>query len=185
MKNYIGNCAQIIDWPSVLHSVQNSKPAYQGPRHKKGQDLPGIAEISSSWEKAGYKLLSEGGTIGWDMCVPEVNFDRKIVDQFADYVNVDPLSCWVSVIHQGCHAPWHWDTQDNEEDLKKIGNIERFHCHMEDTFPGHVLIVENDLFYNAKQGDVYKWPDRNAWHAGSNCGQRPKYIFNFFGKSLI
>ena len=52
---------------------------------------------------------------------------------------------------------------------------------MEDTHPGHVLIVEDELYYNAKAGDVFKWPDRNAWHAGSNCGQRPKYIFNFFG----
>ena len=115
------------------------------------------------------------------MCIPETNFDRSVVDKFSDYVGVDVLSCWVSVIHQGYHAPWHWDTQDNEEELRKMGPIERFHVHMQDTRPGHILIVEDELYYNAKQGDVYKWPDRNAWHAGSNCGQNPKYIFNFFG----
>ena len=181
MKQYVGNCGDVIDWSSVVESIKNSEPAYQGPRHTKDDDLPGIKEISEAWNKAGYKLASEGGTVGWDMCIPETNFDKSVVDKFADYVGVDSLSCWVSVIHQGYHAPWHWDTQDNEEELRKLNNIERFHVHMEDTHPGHILIVEDELYYNAKAGDVYKWPDRNAWHAGSNCGQRPKYIFNFFG----
>ena len=156
MKQYIGNCSDIIDWNSVVDSVKNSEPAYKGPRHTKEDDLPGIKEISEAWDKAGYTLASEGGTVGWDMCIPETNFDKKIVQQFSDYVGVDVLSCWVSVIHQGYHAPWHWDTQDNEEELRKMGPIERFHVHMQDTRPGHILIVEDELYYNAKQGDVYK-----------------------------
>ena len=35
----------------------------------------------------------EGGTVGWDMCISETNFDKKIVQQFSDYVGVDVLSC--------------------------------------------------------------------------------------------
>lgn len=181
MKNFIGNCNDIIDWNLVLQSVKNNAPAYKGPRHKKSDQLPGIKEIDEMWHKAGYTLESEGGTIGWDMCVPEKNFDRSVVTRFENYVSTDVLSCWISVVHQGYCAPWHWDTQDNEESLRKIDNIERFHCHMMDTKPGHILIVEDELYYNAKQGDVYKWPSRHAWHAGSNCGVEPKYIFNFFG----
>ena len=107
MKQYIGNCNDVIDWNAVVDSVANSKPAYKGPRHTKEDDLPGIKEISEAWDKAGYTLASEGGTVGWDMCIPETNFDKKIVQQFSDYVGVDVLSCWVSVIHQGYHAPWH------------------------------------------------------------------------------
>ena len=154
MKQYVGNCGDVIDWNAVVESVANSKPAYQGPRHTRNDDLPGIKEISEAWDKAGYTLASEGGTVGWDMCIPETNFDRSVVDKFSDYVGVDVLSCWVSVIHQGYHAPWHWDTQDNEEELKKLGAIERFHVHMQDTRPGHILIVEDELYYNAKQCDV-------------------------------
>ena len=37
----------------------------------------------------------EGGTVGWDMCISETNFDRSVVDKFSDYVGVDVLSCWV------------------------------------------------------------------------------------------
>ena len=105
MKQYIGNCSDVIDWNAVVDSVANSKPAYQGPRHTRNDDLPGIKEISEAWDKAGYTLASEGGIVGWDMCIPETNFDRSVVDKFSDYVGVDVLSCWVSVIHQGYHAP--------------------------------------------------------------------------------
>ena len=49
---------------------------------------------------------------------------------------------------------------------------------MQDTRPGHILIVEDELYYNAKQGDAYKYLDRNAWHVNrSNCGQNPKIHF--------
>ena len=84
MKQYVGNCSDVIDWNAVVESIKNSEPAYQGPRHTKQDDLPGIKEISESWDKAGYTLASEGGTIGWDMCIPETNFDRSVVDKFAD-----------------------------------------------------------------------------------------------------
>ena len=51
MKQYIGNCSDVIDWNAVVDSVANSKPAYQGPRHTRNDDLPGIKEISEAWDK--------------------------------------------------------------------------------------------------------------------------------------
>ena len=39
MKQYVGNCGDVIDWNAVVESVANSKPAYQGPRHTKNDDL--------------------------------------------------------------------------------------------------------------------------------------------------
>ena len=50
MKQYVGNCGDVIDWNAVVDSVANSKPAYQGPRHTKNDDLPGIKEISEAWD---------------------------------------------------------------------------------------------------------------------------------------
>ncbi len=35
MKQYIGNCSDVIDWTSVVESIKNTQPAYQGPRHTK------------------------------------------------------------------------------------------------------------------------------------------------------
>jgi hypothetical protein len=35
--------------------------------------------------------------------------------------------------------------------------------------------------YNQETGATWKWPKRTAWHAGSNAGLVPKYIFNIWG----
>jgi len=180
MKKLIGTC-NTIDWKELFNICKNTEPAYVGPRHTPNDNLPGVDDVWNKWNTAGYKLWSDGGTIGWDMYFPKVNFDWSVVEQFSDYVNVDPVSCWISGVHPGYFAPIHWDTQDNEEELRKGPEIYRFHAHLHDTSPGHVLIVEDDIYYNCKQGEVYQWPSRHSWHAGSNCGYETKYIFNFFG----
>ena len=35
-----------------------------------------------------------------------------------------------------------------------------------------------ELFYNQPQGTTWEWTDRKIWHAGTNCGTQPKYIWN-------
>jgi hypothetical protein len=45
---------------------------------------------------------------------------------------------------------------------------------------GHIFIVENNCLYNQEQGATYKWSGRKLWHAGTNCGLVPKYIFNIW-----
>lgn len=177
MRKYLGNC-QTVDWQAFVDKLKASEPMYQGPRHVGKDNIQGASEIEKMMRSAGYKLISEGGNLGWDMySVPD-----DIVYKFEDFVKADKLSCWVSSVHPGNLAPWHWDTQDKEEELEKIDyKIIRVHCHMEDTKPGHILIVEDELYYNVSQGDVFEWPTRTSWHAGANCGLEPKFIFNFFG----
>jgi hypothetical protein len=182
MKKFIGNCST-INWEKLVTDLKNNQPLYEGPRHidlenEYLNNTVGSREIANLWRNAGYKLKSKGGTAGWDMFV----VSEDIKNAFEDFVKIKCKSCWVSSIHPGCFAPWHWDTQDKEEELRNGPEILRFHCHMEDTKPGHIIIVEDEIYYNANQGDVYQWPSRISWHAGSNCGLERKFIFNFFGE---
>jgi hypothetical protein len=69
---------------------------------------------------------------------------------------------------------------DNEEELSTQPDRIRFHCHIMPPTWGHVLIVDNQCFYNQPIGSVYKWSSRKLWHAGTNCGLVPKYLFNIW-----
>jgi hypothetical protein len=88
---------------------------------------------------------------------------------------------FVSEIKPGRMAPWHFDIDPNEEENKKKGNLIRFHLHLSKPENGHVFIVEKEIFYNIPQGNVYRWNNLSAWHAGTNCGIVPKYLFSFKG----
>ncbi len=180
MAKFIGNTSHIIDWQQIVDSLENSTPGYIGPRHSKEDDILGIKEMDRLWTNAGFKLISEGGTAGWDMFFPGSHFDKKIVDTFSSFVNVDPLDAWISRIHPGNMTPWHWDCNDKEDEYIKL-NTARFTCHISKPQFGHVVLVEDVCMYFQDQGNVWRWPERTSWHGGINCGFSPKYLFNFFG----
>jgi hypothetical protein len=181
MIEYFGNCSNIINWSSLVDSLKLQSPAYIGPRHKATDTIEGINEVAPLWINSGYKTIHEGGNAGWDMFLPGINFDRKIVETFAEWVGVNldgPSYAWISRVNPGMMAPWHWDVTDDEDTLKE--NSVRFHCHIIPPEPGHVFIVEDRCFYGQQVGDAFKWSDRKLWHGGANCGLSPKYMFNFW-----
>ncbi len=181
MIKRIGNCADIIDWDSVIRHIEHQQPAYVGPSHKEGDPIPGLDGVTDMWKRAGLKTVKEGGTVEWDMFLVGVNFDQSVADKFAEFVGIDNYnSCWISRINIGRFSPWHWDVHDNEIELSKRTDIKRFHCHIGKPAHGHILIVEDKCFYNQPQGEVYQWPARTSWHAGMNCGLVPKYLFNIW-----
>jgi len=181
MIEYFGNCCLLIDWESVIRDLENATPEYIGPKHKRGDVIPGLDEVVDLWENAGYKTVDNGGTVNWDMFLPGKQFDQSIVDKFANFAQISNYkSAWISRIHPGRFAPQHWDVNDDETELSKIPDVVRFHCHMSKPKFGHIFIVEDKCFYNQDQGSVYKWSSRKLWHAGTNCGLEPKYIFNFW-----
>ena len=184
MKQYIGNCSSVIDWDSLIKSLESQEPAYVGPRHKKNDEKAiGINDVASVWENAGYVPIYNGGNAGWDMFLPGTNFDYDIVHKFAEFIGLPGcMNAWIARINQGNVAPWHWDVTDDETTLDKQTDIQRYHCHIqrpEDSI-GHSLIMENDIYYNEEQGAVYKWPNRKSWHGASNCGLKPFYSFHFW-----
>lgn len=178
-----GNCSHIIDWDSVIAGIEHQAPAYVGPSHKKGDNIPRLAEVTDLWERAKFVTVHEDskhGTVGWDMFLSE-QFGKPVADKFAEFVGLKKwTSAWISRINVGRMAPWHWDVNDHEKELSKISNIRRFHCHIGSPAHGHILLVEKEVFYNQPQGEVYEWPSRTMWHAGINCGLTPKYLFNIW-----
>jgi len=64
--------------------------------------------------------------------------------------------------------------------LSKLPDFKRWHVHISKPAFGHAFCVDDKCFYNQEQGSVYEWSDRKYWHAGSNCGLVPKYVFNFW-----
>ena len=181
MIEYFGNCNNLIDWNAVIKDIENQTPAYTGPSHKEGDMIPGLNEVTDLWKKAGYVTGDKGGTVGWDMFISGENFDSDIAKKFGEFVGVENYtSCWISRIHQGMFSPQHWDVNDDEEKLSKQPDKIRFHCHIDQPRWGHVLIVEDQCFYNQPQGSIWKWSSRKLWHAGTNCGLVPKYLFNYW-----
>jgi len=179
MVKYVGNC-DVIDWKLLLKQLQDQAPAYVGPRHKAGDPVDGVDELAEMWKNAGYKTIHEGGNAGWDMYLPGTNFSEEIALQFANWLGLtNYTNVWISRIHPGKMAPWHWDVTDNETTLKGK-EIVRYHCHMTEPEVGHVLIVDNHCLYNQQIGNTYQWDSRTSWHAGANCGMTPKYLFNFW-----
>jgi hypothetical protein len=178
---YIGNCSNIIDWDKVIKDCENTAPEYIGPSHSRKDNLPGLDKIIDNWDRAGYKLAKDGGTIEWDMFIPGKQFDQKVVDQFCNFVGISTYkTAWVSRVNVGRTTALHWDVHDDEEQLSKLPDPPRFHCHIGKPAHGHVLLLESDCLYWQQQGDTYQWPNRKAWHAGGNAGLTPKYLFNIW-----
>ena len=179
MIEYIGNCSEHINWQDVILQCEHAEPEYIGPSHKKGDAIPGLDEVAMLWERAGYKNLNEGGTVGWGMYMPGKQFDERSLQMFCEIFKIENyFTAWISRIDVGCFAPLHWDVNDNEKELSKLDTVVRYHCHISEPNFGHIFIADDRCFYNQPQGSTFKWSDRKLWHAGSNCGLTPKYILN-------
>lgn len=178
---FIGNTNSIINWQEVVDSLSKQEPAYIGPRLDES-DVIGIHEIATLWKNAGLVTVKNGGSVGWDMFSPNVNFDISIVNAFADYVGCDYTCAWISRVNPGRMVAWHWDINEDEEKYRNDGiELDRFSCHINVHADGQVLVVEDQCIYNPNQGDTYQWPSRMSWHGSANFGFTPKYLFNFYG----
>jgi hypothetical protein len=181
---YIGNTKNIINWDKILKDLEITDPAHTGPDNSLADPsfVESFKEILSKWNKVEIKTTSEGGTNNWDMYLPEISFDKEIVDKFGNYVNADSLFTWISNIHPGCMSHWHWDASNKESMFETIPNLVRYCCFIMHPQPGHVFMVEDRAFSNSGQGDVWQWDDRKLWHGGVNYGFTEKYMFHFIGK---
>ena len=180
MIKFIGNCSRIIDWDSVIRDLEHCH-ADHGPTHKEGDPIPLLNEVTTIWRDEGYKTVELGGTVQWDMLFPGVHYDRSVEEKFCDFFEITPNSgSWISRIWPGRQAPMHWDVHDDEAILLTQPDMMRWHCHIGKPTFGHVFVCENEMFYNKQQGDAFQWGSRRYWHAGTNCGLTPKYLFNLY-----
>jgi len=44
-----------------------------------------------------------------------------------------------------------------------------------------VFILEDECFYNIEQHMTYEWNSYRDYHAGTNAGNEPYYLFHFLG----
>lgn len=175
---FVGNC-DTINWQALIDSldgVEGDRRAY-GVDFYKNEDGR-FNEIIDLWKKAGY---DKSNTVEWINYYPGKHFSDQVVKDFEKFTGCSCARAWISKIRPGRYAPYHIDIDDNEEEYLKQGELVRFTAHAGISKMGQVLIVDEMVFHMEKQGNVYRWGNYRAWHAGGNCSFEPKYLFNFLG----
>jgi hypothetical protein len=178
MIEFIGNCTS-VDWDSVIDSIAELTGEARTYNKDFYLNVDGrFNEIIEIWKTAGY---DKSNSVEWINYYPDKHFDSAVVKQFEEYTGTTCARAWVSKIRPGKYAPYHWDIDDYEEEYLAQGQLVRYTAHPCVPTLGQVLIVEEHLFHNEAQGNVYKWASHHNWHAGGNCSFKPKYLFNYLG----
>jgi hypothetical protein len=191
MTKYVGSTKDLIDWDSVIASITprsgdyNSVTSVVDRSESNWSDVPELLgsyhEIIDTRQKANYDLTN----IEWWDYYPGQHFDVSIQNKFAEFVNVEPLRVFISEVMPGQCVPYHWDVEDHEEEWLKLGTLVRYVCFIDKPKFGHVLIIDQECFYNTEQHLVYEWDNYKYHHAGTNCGTDPYYLFHFLGRPRV
>lgn len=184
----IGN-KKFIDWDSIIESLPHkdgdlismSSVLNKSTAAKTDDELfLSYKEICDTWVKAGYDVEK----ICWYDYYPEEHFAIEVQEKFSEIVSAIPRRVWISEIHPGRCAPYHWDVEDNEKEWLEYGELVRYTCFIDKPRFGHVFIIEDRHFYNVEQNTIVKWDHYKNYHAGTNCGYEPYYLFHFLGTPL-
>jgi len=191
MTKYVGSTKDLIDWDSVIASITprsgdyNSVTSVVDRSESNWSDVPELLgsyhEIIDTWQKANYDLTN----IEWWDYYPGQHFDVSIQNKFAEFVNAEPLRVFISEVMPGQCVPYHWDVEDHEEEWLQLGSLVRYVCFIDKPKFGHVLIIDQECFYNTEQHLVYEWDNYKYHHAGTNCGTDPYYLFHFLGRPRV
>lgn len=138
---------------------------------------PEYLKIYCQWEQCNFNMDS----IRWINYYPGKHFDQAIVEHIAKDLNIKVHRAWISRIDPGYMAPWHWDVDDQLSQYESVGEVIRFSIFIGDAHPAHFFSTESRSFSNTSSGTVYKWTNYKSWHAGSNAGLIPKYMFHIIG----
>lgn len=193
MAKRVGSTKGIIDWSEVLKSILPKSGDYNTPGgviERSSAELDNkldpksvrlkesYTDIMDTWINSNYDLHK----IQWYDYYPGEHFDIEVQNRFANLVNADPRRVFVSELWPGRCVPYHWDVEDKEEEWLQEGSLVRYVCFMDQPKFGHVLILENECYYNIQQHEIYEWHSYKSHHAGTNAGSEPYYLFHFLGK---
>ncbi len=176
----------LIDWDNILNSIipESGDPISMDlvldkstMKDKNSKLLDSYIEISNTWKNAGYDLKN----IKWFDYYPDEHYSKQVETIFENIVKADARRVWISEIMPGRSAPYHWDVDDHEEEWLSKGELVRYTCFIEKPTFGHIFILDNQYFYNPDQHSIIKWEDYRLFHAGTNCGHTPFYLFHFLG----
>lgn len=194
MPSRVGTTENIIDWDKVIETIVPKSGDFNTPQaviDRSSGELDDKTDptsrrlasyyqgIMDTWREANYDFKN----IQWYDYYPGEHFDIEVQNKFADLVNADPLRVFVSEVWPGHCVPYHWDVEDNEEEWLAKGELVRYVAFMQkEPGFGHVFILEDQCFYNVPQHEIYKWDSYRSFHAGTNCGEFPYYLFHFLGR---
>jgi hypothetical protein len=191
MTKYIGTTNGLIDWDSIIASLQPRSGEHNTVTSVVSRSsateandstlLTHYYKIINTWEKANYDLTN----IEWWNYYPNQHFNLSVQEKFANLVNADPLRVFISEVMPGQCAPYHWDVDDQEEEWLAEGLLVRYVCFINKPHFGDVFILKDECFYLTKQHSVYEWDHYRDFHAGTNCGVYPQYLFHFLGRPRV
>jgi hypothetical protein len=166
----------MIEWNNVINVLDAGIAITPDPSR---WDLsnPEYQKIYAQWEQANFNMSA----IKWTNFYPGQQFDERLVNTISQDLGITTHRAWISKIEPGYFAPWHWDVDDNINEYKSKGDIQRYSIFVSNPHPAHFFTTDDQVFSNTPQGTVYKWKDSNSWHAGANAGLTPKYMFHILG----
>lgn len=140
-------------------------------------NLPDVPEVSHmKAQLSNYPRES----IEWLNLYPGKDFSEVYVQQFAKQHNLTLCRSWISIVHPGKTAPWHWDWDSNLYEYEQLGELVRYSVSLGDSI-GHVLMIEKESYSHLPIGSEILWPTYKAWHGAANFGFEPHYLFHFLG----
>jgi hypothetical protein len=191
MAKRIGTTKDIIDWDSIIASITPRTGAYNSPlgvKERAEKELgtedvvayKNYLDIFKTWEAAGYDLKN---IEWWDYYARPHTYgvyDQSVLDAFEKIVGFKCRTNFISEIMPGQCVPYHWDIEDREEQwLAEGADLVRYVCFIQTPTTGHIFIDHEDCFYNIPQHEIYEWNHYKDYHAGTNVGMEPYYLFHY------
>jgi hypothetical protein len=172
---FLFNCNLQLDCEALINNIKDTKGKEVLPDKKLWSERnAGYSELFSLWEDGNVNLSSAK----WSNYYPGKDYDENINKICEELLNVKIARAWISRVDPGYCTPWHWDTDDNEQHYLKLGKLKRFVCHIGKPEFGHVFLLGKEAHYFWDQGDMWEWNNYHAWHAGFNCGVKPKFMLH-------
>lgn len=166
----------MIDWLTITSKLTDGVEI-TADKTKWNLNTPGYLEIYKMWEDGNFNMSA----VKWINYYPEKHYDKEVESTVALELGIVPLRSWISRIDPGYCAPWHWDVDDNEQEYLTNGKLHRYSIFIEHPKPGHIFIIDDKAFVFQPYGTIIKWDNYRAWHAGSNVGVEPKFMFHIIG----
>jgi len=171
----------MINWDIIINKLSNGVDITADPS-KWNLNTPGYTEIYKLWQDANFNMSS----VKWTNFYPDIHYSKYIEICVANELGITAVRSWISRIDPGYCAPWHWDVDDNESTYLEQGPLVRFSYFIEPPSPGHVFVIGSQVYANQPIGSYIQWENYREWHAGSNIGLTPKYMFHIIGhKQLV
>lgn len=185
MAKLVKNCSHVIDWPSVIESIELLGNSYV----KKGRpeqwmetavlDKDSIKPWQSYIDKLDSAKFNFGSTC-WHSFVVGKHYNNSIDEKLCNFFNISKLDGTViNRVDPGCVCPLHIDNVGNmkPDDENRI----RYFIQISKPEYGQVFTVGHEYLSFKEAGDTYLWDHYHDWHGAANFGFHPVYYFSIFG----